>query len=331
MIVEGPVKTVKKQNDEMVTVRSLTKYYTTRKAGLFERPGNIRAVDGVSFSIPLGQTMGMVGESGSGKTTAARSILRLIEPDTGEIIVGGTRVHELDRRELRSFRKNMQIVFQDPYSSLNPRMTVEKIITEPLRIHTSMKPAEINARFEELAGLVGLESMHRDRYPHEFSGGQRQRIGIARALALNPRFIILDEPVSALDMSIQGQILNLLRDIQIKLKLTYLFVSHDLAVVEHMSDRIVVMYLGRIVEESPRKSLYASPLHPYTQSLMKAIPETRAGRHGFSIIAGEIPSPENPPPGCHFHPRCPCVMDICRKEYPAMKTVKKAHVACHLY
>jgi peptide/nickel transport system ATP-binding protein len=325
------VKAAKKQHGEMVSVKSLAKFFTTRKAGLFERPGIIRAVDGVSFSIPVGQTMGMVGESGSGKTTAARSILRLIEPDAGEIVVSGTRVHELDRKELRGFRKNMQIVFQDPYSSLNPRMTVEKIITEPLRIHTAMKNAEINIRFEELAGLVGLETAHRDRYPHEFSGGQRQRIGIARALALNPRFIILDEPVSALDMSIQGQILNLLRDLQTKLKLTYLFVSHDLAVVEHMSDRIVVMYLGRIVEDSPKKNLYARPLHPYTQSLMKAIPETRAARHGFSVITGEIPSPENPPAGCHFHPRCPFVMDICKKEYPEMKSANRASVACHLY
>jgi oligopeptide/dipeptide ABC transporter ATP-binding protein len=331
LIIEDPLKAAKKHHDDMVSVQSLAKFFMTRKAGLFEHPGTIRAVDGISFSIPVGQTMGMVGESGSGKTTAARSILRLIEPDTGEIVIGGTRVHELDRKELRAFRKNMQIVFQDPYSSLNPRMTVEKIITEPLRIHTSLKQSEINSRFEELAGLVGLETAHRDRYPHEFSGGQRQRIGIARALALNPRFIILDEPVSALDMSIQGQILNLLRDLQKKLKLTYLFVSHDLAVVEHMSDRIVVMYLGRIVEESPKKTLYATPLHPYTQSLMKAIPETRAERHGFSVIAGEIPSPENPPAGCHFHPRCPYVMDICRSEYPAMRTVKKATVACHLY
>lgn len=321
----------KKQHAPMVSVQALTKHYATRKAGFFERPGTIRAVDGVSFSIPEGQTLGMVGESGSGKTTAARSILRLIEPDAGEIVIGGTKVHELDRSELRSFRKNMQIVFQDPYSSLNPRMTVEKIITEPLRIHTSLKQGEINSRFEELVSLVGLETAHRDRYPHEFSGGQRQRIGIARALTLNPRFIILDEPVSALDMSIQGQILNLLHDLQNTLKLTYLLVSHDLAVVEHMSDRIVVMYLGRIVEESPKKSLYAGPLHPYTQSLLKAVPETRAGKHGFAVIAGEIPSPENPPAGCHFHPRCPHAMDICRKEYPAMKQVRQAGVACHLY
>lgn len=325
------MKTDNKHQNDMVSVRSLEKHYTTRKAGLFERHGIIKAVDGISFSIAKGQTLGMVGESGSGKTTAARSILRLIEPNAGEVIINGTRVHELNRTELRSFRKNMQIVFQDPYSSLNPRMTIEKIITEPLRIHTAMTQADINSRFEELAGLVGLETAHRDRYPHEFSGGQRQRIGIARALALNPRFIILDEPVSALDMSIQGQIVNLLHDLQKRLQLTYLFVSHDLAVVEHMSDRIVVMYLGRIVEESPKKSMYTSPLHPYTQSLMKAVPGTRASKHGFSVIAGEIPSPENPPTGCHFHPRCSYCMDICRKEYPAMRTVKQARVACHLY
>lgn len=225
----------------------------------------------------------------------------------------------------------MQIVFQDPYSSLNPRMTVEKIVTEPLRIHTGMKQREIGERFEEIMRLVGLEMSQRDRYPHEFSGGQRQRIGIARALMLNPTFIILDEPVSALDMSIQGQILNLLNDLQDKLGLTYLFVSHDLSVVEHMSDRIVVMYLGRIVEESPKKNLYAAPRHPYTRSLMKSIPDPTPVRHGFSVIAGEIPSPENPPAGCHFHPRCPNAMDICRREYPAMKAVGPARVACHLY
>ena len=315
----------------MVTVRGLARYFKTRKPGLLEASGSVRAVDGISFSIPEGQTLGMVGESGSGKTTAARSILRLIEPEAGEIIIGGAPVHRLDRGGLREFRKNMQIVFQDPYGSLNPRMTVEKIITEPLRIHTRMRRDEISAKCAELLGLVGLEEIHRDRYPHEFSGGQRQRIGIARALALNPKFIILDEPVSALDVSIQGQILNLLKDLQKKFKITYLFVSHDLAVVEHMSDRIVVMYLGRIVEESPRKALYSKPLHPYTKSLMKSIPEARPVKHGFSVIAGEIPSPENPPSGCHFHPRCPHVMEICKTAYPEFRTVKNTRVACHLY
>ncbi len=315
----------------MVSVRGLTKHYAVRKAGFFEKPGLVRALDGISFDIQRGRTLGMVGESGSGKTTAARSILRLIEPDEGEIILDGVRVSELSRPDLRVFRKNMQVVFQDPYSSLNPRMTVEKIIMEPLRIHTKLNRNEINDEYERIINLVGLEKSHRDRYPHEFSGGQRQRIGIARALALNPKFVILDEPVSALDMSIQGQILNLLMELQKKMGLTYLFVSHDLAVVEHMSDRIVVMYLGRIVEESPKKNLYATPLHPYTRSLMKSIPNMRPVKHGFSVIAGEIPSPEKPPSGCHFHPRCPEAMDICLSRYPEMRNIGEARVACHLY
>ena len=321
----------KAKQPDLVTISNLAKNFKTRKAGLFEKAGIIRAVDNISFSIPVGQTLGMVGESGSGKTTAARTILRLIEPDSGEIIIDGEKVHTLEKLKLRKFRKNMQIVFQDPYSSLNPRMTVEKTITEPLRIHTSMKQDKINEKFEDLISLVGLEKAHRDRYPHEFSGGQRQRIGIARALALNPKFIILDEPVSSLDVSIQGQILNLLKDVQKKLKLTYLFVSHDLAVVEHISDRIVVMYLGRIVEDNSKKNLYSRPLHPYTQSLMKSIPHTKPVKHGFSVISGEIPSPENPPPGCHFHPRCPYVMEICRSVYPECRYVRDAKVACHLY
>jgi peptide/nickel transport system ATP-binding protein len=323
-------KKTAKQPD-LVTVTNLTKQFKIRKAGLFEKAGIIRAVDNISFSIPAGQTLGMVGESGSGKTTTARAILRLIEPDIGEIIIDGEKVHSLEKTKLRKFRKNMQIVFQDPYSSLDPRMNIEKTITEPLRIHTSWKQNKINEKFEELINLVGLEPAHRDRYPHEFSGGQRQRIGIARALALNPKFIILDEPVSSLDVSIQGQILNLLTDIQKKLNLTYLFVSHDLAVVEHISDRIVVMYLGRIVEENSKRNLYSRPLHPYTQSLMKSIPHAKPVKHGFSIISGEIPSPENPPSGCHFHPRCPFVMEICRSVYPEFRYVADAKVACHLY
>ena len=321
----------KSSQPDLVTVDNLTKFFKTRKAGLFERPGTIRAVDNISFSIPEGRTLGMVGESGSGKTTAARSILRLIEPDAGFISIGGTRVSGLERARLREFRKNMQIVFQDPYSSLNPRMAVEKIITEPLAIHTAMSRTGIDKKFEELIDLVGLERAHRGRYPHEFSGGQRQRIGIARALALNPKFIVLDEPVSSLDVSIQGQILNLLKDLQKRLRLTYLFVSHDLAVVEHVSDRIVVMYLGRIVERNTTEGLYSRPLHPYTQSLMKSIPAVKPVKHGFAVISGEIPSPENPPPGCHFHPRCPYVMTICRSVYPAYRRIGYAKVACHLY
>jgi oligopeptide transport system ATP-binding protein len=321
----------KSPRPDMVQVDHLTKFFKTRKAGFFEKPGSVRAVDDISFSIPEGTTLGMVGESGSGKTTAARSILRLIEPDAGLISVAGTRVSGLEKEKLREFRKNMQIVFQDPYSSLNPRMNVEKIITEPMRIHTTMNQDRIAKKFEELLDLVGLEKAHRARYPHEFSGGQRQRIGIARALALNPKFIVLDEPVSSLDVSIQGQILNLLNHIQKRLGLTYLFVSHDLAVVEHVSDKIVVMYLGRIVERNTTEGLYSRPLHPYTQSLMKSVPHTKPLKHGFSVISGEIPSPENPPPGCHFHPRCPYVMKICRSVYPSYRSIEGAKVACHLY
>jgi oligopeptide/dipeptide ABC transporter ATP-binding protein len=315
----------------MVQIKGLSKSFHVRKKGLFERPSVVRAVDGVSFSIERGRTLGMVGESGSGKTTAARSMLRLIEPDGGSIVVDGVEVTGLKRSDLRKFRRNMQIVFQDPYGSLNPRMTVGKIVAEPLRIHSAPTRAELKDRLEELLTLVGLSPEHADRYPHEFSGGQRQRIGIARAIALNPTFIILDEPVSALDVSIQGQILNLLSDLQQRLNLTYLFVAHDLAVVEHMSDRIVVMYLGRVVEENTRDGLYREPLHPYTRSLIKSIPECRPDKHGFTALRGEIPSPEDPPPGCHFHPRCPNAMDICRAGYPPEKNIGDARVSCWLY
>ncbi len=315
----------------MVQVTGLTKHFKIKKRGLFEKSGQVRALDGIGFTIKKGKTLGMVGESGSGKTTAARSILRLVEPDAGEIVVGGVPVHELNRKDLRSFRSNMQLIFQDPYSSLNPRMTTGKIIAEPLKVHTDMNKAEIMEEMERLVELVGLQKDHIDRYPHEFSGGQRQRIGIARAIAIRPGFIILDEPVSALDVSIQGQILNLLNDLQEKMDLTYLFVAHDLSVVRHMSDTIVVMYLGRIVEENSRESLYGNPLHPYTQNLMKSVPSVKPVKHGFTALRGEIPSPEHPPLGCHFHPRCPHVMDICREEYPETRRDGSAKVACHLY
>jgi len=315
----------------MVKVRGLKKSFSTRKSGLFEKPGVVKAVDDLSFSIPEGTTLGLVGESGSGKTTAARSILRLIKPDAGEIEVYNTRIDKLRKKELREFRRNFQIVFQDPYNSLNPRMTVGKIISEPLRIHEKFSASDIRSQTRALLELVGLKKDHIDRYPHEFSGGQRQRIGIARAISLSPKFIILDEPVSALDVSIQGQILNLLKDLQESINLTYLFVAHDLSVVEHMSDRVAVMYLGRIVEESSRKDLYAKPLHPYTESLLKSVPGINPGKHGFSVLSGEIPSPENPPAGCHFCPRCPKAMDICREAYPEMKETGQGRVACHLY
>lgn len=315
----------------MVNVRGLKKYFYARKKGLFERPGIVRAVDDVSFSIPAGKALGMVGESGCGKTTSARAMLRLIEPDAGEVMIDGVNIAALNKDELRRFRGRMQIVFQDPFGSLNPRITVGKTIAEPLKIHTRMTKTEVLERVSELLDVVGLDADALDRYPHEFSGGQRQRIGIARALALNPKFIILDEPVSALDVSIQGQILNLLSDLQNKFKLTYLIVAHDLAVVEHISDRIVVMYLGRIVEENSRRGLYKKPLHPYTQNLLKSIPDKKPVKHGFSALTGEIPSPETPPPGCHFHPRCPHAMEICIREYPAFRTSGVDRVACHLY
>lgn len=315
----------------MIKVKNLKKYYKTTSKSFFGKHKIVKAVDNISFTIEEGTTLGMVGESGSGKTTAARSILRLIEPDNGQVIIHNTNMLELNKKELRKFRKNIQIVFQDPYGSLNPYMTIKKIITEPLKIHTKMNDSEIEEKLHELLELVGLKIEHKNRYPHEFSGGQRQRIGIARSIALNPKFIILDEPVSALDVSIQGQILNLLMDLQEKLNLTYLFVAHDLAVIEHISKKIVVMYLGHIVEESPKHDLYTKPLHPYTKNLLKSIPEIKPGCHGFSVLRGEIPSPENPPPGCHFHPRCTDAMEICKKFYPATHIVNNTKVACHLY
>jgi len=315
----------------MIEVKGLKKYFRLRKNRLFDEPATIKAIDDISFKIPKGETLGIVGESGSGKTTAARSILRLVEPDSGEIIIDNTKVHLLKKNELRKFRKKMQIVFQDPFSSLNPRMAVGKIITEPLKIHTNMNRFEINGRLDSLIDIVGLSVDHTERYPHEFSGGQRQRIGIARAIALNPEFIILDEPVSALDVSIQGQILNLLVDLQKKLDLTYLFVAHDLAVVEHISSRIIVMYLGKIVEEGSKKNIYKNPLHPYTRSLLKSIPEIKPAKHGFSAIPGEIPSPEKPPQGCYFHPRCPNAIDLCSVKYPDSKKIGSSRVSCLLY
>ncbi|MCX8123389.1 MAG: ATP-binding cassette domain-containing protein [Spirochaetes bacterium] len=317
-------------SDNVVEARDVVKTFTMKK-GFFGKKTVIRAVDGVSLSIPKGNTYGLVGESGCGKTTLARTLLRLIEPDSGQIIILHTPLHTLSKDTLRRFRKNMQIVFQDPYGSLNPRMTVEKIISESLRIHENLSKEEVKEKTYALLSMVGLDASHAARYPHEFSGGQRQRICIARALAVSPSFVVLDEPISALDVSIQGQILNLLADIQDTLGVAYLFVAHNLAVVKHVSTMVGVMYLGKIVEENFSNALYKKPLHPYTKSLIASIPDIKPAKHAFQVVKGEIPSPENPPQGCHFHPRCQYAMPLCREAYPATVTVNGAKVACFLY
>jgi oligopeptide/dipeptide ABC transporter ATP-binding protein len=315
----------------LVEVSHLVKTFT-RSAGWL-RPGTrVAAVDDVSFSIDQGETFGLVGESGSGKTTTGRCMLRLIEPSSGEVRFRGEDVLAFPKRRLRLARRDMQIVFQDPYSSLNPRMRARAIVEEPLIIHQLGARAERQARVAELFDLVGLNPAHLDRYPRQFSGGQRQRIGLARALALNPSFVILDEPVSALDVSVQAQVLNLLMNLQDELKLTYLFISHDLGVVEHIGHRIAVMYLGRIVEVARKDAMFANPLHPYSQALIEAapIPDPRVRRTRL-IIEGDVPSPINPPPGCRFHTRCPFAIARCREEEPALREVIPGRmVACHL-
>jgi oligopeptide/dipeptide ABC transporter ATP-binding protein len=320
----------------LLEVRSLKKYFPIRK-GLFSRATAwVRAVDDVSFDVYPGETLGLVGESGCGKTTVGRSILRLIEPTDGEVRFAGVDVRQLDRKQLRWLRRHMQIIFQDPYSSLNPRMTVGAIIGEALYVHGLARGKELERRVQELLVHVGLSPSYRSHYPHEFSGGQRQRIGIARALALNPRFIVCDEPVSALDVSIQAQILNLLQDLQKELGLSYLFISHDLNVVEHIADRVAVMYLGRLVETAPVDELFRNPLHPYTQALISAnpIPDPTI-RSERIVLAGDVPSPVQPPTGCPFHPRCPRVMDRCKTTEPPLGRIDQgqdAHMVwCHLY
>ena len=318
---------------DLVEVRGLRKEFPVRR-GFFGRGGlTVHAVDGVDLTIRAGETLGVVGESGCGKTTLGRCILRLVEPDAGEIRFAGRDLRALGAREMRRMRREMQIIFQDPYSSLNPRMRVGAIVAEGIEVHDLARGAEKRRRVEELLGKVGLRPEAYDRYPHEFSGGQRQRIGIARALAVGPRFIVADEPVSALDISIQAQVLNLLRDLQQELRLTYLFISHDLRVVEHISHRVAVMYLGRIVERAPREELYRNPLHPYTRALLSAVPvaDPRRRKERMSI-AGDAPSPINPPPGCPFHPRCPFAEQRCRVEIPPLIEGANEHaVACHVF
>lgn len=319
-------------NETILKVDNLKKYFPI-KGGVFQRTvGNVKAVDGVSFEIRKGETLGIVGESGCGKSTTGRTILRLTEKTDGSIIYKGTDIGSLRKSELRKLRPDMQIVFQDPYSSLNPRMSIGETIGEAAIHHGLVSKSEARDLVLETMRLCGLSDYQIDRYPHEFSGGQRQRIGIARALILNPTFVVADEPVSALDVSIQAQIINLLSDLQQKKDITYMFISHDLGVIEHLCTNVGVMYLGSMVELAPKKEIYSNPLHPYTQALFSAIPiPDPTVRKKRIILTGDIPSPSNPPKGCKFHTRCPRAMDICKEECPEYKSVGKDHfVACHL-
>ncbi len=321
------------RQDVLLSVKNLVKHFPIRQGIIFSKQiGAVQAVDDITFDVQKGETLGLVGESGCGKTTAGRCILRLIEPTSGQVIFDGKDVPSLSKEELRELRKEMQIIFQDPYGSLNPRMTVGDIIGEPLHIHKLAKGAEKEKRVREILEVVGLSAFHARRFPHEFSGGQRQRIGIARALAVDPRLIICDEPVSALDVSIQAQVINLLQDLQTEFDLTYLFIAHDLSVVKHISDRVAVMYLGKIVELTDKTELYRNPKHPYTQALLSAIPEADPTiKKERIILKGDVPSPINPPQGCRFHTRCPKVMDICRSVEPELVDSGHGHfVACHL-
>ncbi len=321
------------ESEILLEVKDLKKWFPI-KAGFFKHTvGHVRAVDGISFNIRRGETMGLVGESGCGKSTAGRTLLRLLEKTSGEVIFDGQDLNELSKEELRKIRPRIQIVFQDPYSSLSPRIPVGEIIGEAVREHGIVPPEEFDDYITRVMKVCGLPEYYKDRYPHEFSGGQRQRICIARALALAPDFIVCDEPVSALDVSIQAQIINLLRQLQKDFGLTYLFISHDLSVVEHISDTVGVMYLGNMVEYSETEKIFAEPLHPYTKALFSAIPipdpDVKINR---IILEGSIPSPANPPAGCKFHTRCKECMEICKTEAPEWKEVREGHFcACHLY
>ena len=319
---------------ELVRVEGLKQYYPVNRGVLFRRQvGAVRAVDGISFLIRRGETLGLVGESGCGKSSTGRAILQLQRPTAGRVFLDGVELTELKGRALRRMRRRMQMIFQDPYASLNPRMTAGQILSEPLEIH-QLARGRRKERVRELMELVGLNPGYADRYPHEFSGGQRQRIGIARALALQPDFIICDEPVSALDVSIQAQVINLLEDLQERFGLTYLFIAHDLSMVRHISNRVAVMYLGRIVESAGRDDLYESPLHPYTQALISAVPlpdPDREARRSRIVLQGDPPDPADPPAGCNFCTRCPVAVDRCHREDPPLQEVRPGHwAACHL-
>lgn len=319
-------------DNHLLKVEDLKKYFPIHRGMFGKQSGYVKAVDNVSFTVDAGKTLGLVGESGCGKTTTGRSIIRLIEPTSGSIIFSGQEVRNLRGDALRKIRRQMQIVFQDPYSSLNPRITIGGMLSEILRFHRIVPRELVRDRVEEILSDVGLSSDFAGRYPHEFSGGQRQRIGIARALSVEPDFIVLDEPVSALDVSIQAQILNLLKELQNKLHLAYLFVAHDLSVVEHIAHNIAVMYLGRVVEVGTREDVIDNPLHPYTQALIEAVPlPDPAMRRDRELLTGDVPSPANPPPGCHFHPRCPKAKPICSEWTFDLKNVGKRKVACVLF
>ncbi|EPY06126.1 peptide ABC transporter substrate-binding protein [Paenibacillus sp. E194] len=316
----------------LLQVDNLKKYFPIQGGILSKTVGHVRAVDGVSFSLNKGEALGLVGESGCGKSTTGRTILRLLDKTEGQVLFNGVEIHDLSKKELRKMRPKMQLVFQDPYSSLNPRIKIGDAIGEALIDHGISSKNEVRDRVKEILTICGLAPYHIDRYPHEFSGGQRQRIGIARALVLNPEFIVADEPVSALDVSIQAQIINLLSDLQEQKNLTYLFISHDLSVVEHLCNRIGVMYLGSLVEMAPRDELFRNPLHPYTKALLSAVPVPDPTRKPDRIVLqGDIPSPANPPSGCKFHTRCPFATDICKQAVPEYRDMGGGHqVACHL-